>query len=108
MGIGPDASSRVVSSMSRLTKETSWAEMKMVPALDNEISVRHGGTTETRFTNESGPAIRWKATFPVRGGKLLVDGAATKAQEEQDLRQQYSTSVMLKVDPGQTRTVRVA
>ncbi len=108
MGIAPDASSRVVSTMPRLTKETSWAAMKLVPVLDNEISVRHGGTTETRFTNESGPAIRWKATFPVRAGKLLVDGAAAKAQEEQDLRQQYSTSVVLKVNPGQTRTVRVA
>jgi hypothetical protein len=40
-------------------------------------------------------------------GKLLVDGAATEAEEEQDLRQQYSTSVVLKVNPGQTRTVRV-
>jgi hypothetical protein len=88
MGIRPDAAGNLVETLPRLTRETAWAEIRHLPELANQIGVKHWGTVETQFTNESGPSIRWKASFPGRG----VNGQA-------------ESYVILTVAEGQTRTV---
>jgi hypothetical protein len=106
MGITPDAANREVATLPHLVKETSWAAIHHVPVFNNEISVRHTGLTKTQFTNESGPAIQWKAGFPSTSSTLLVDGKNKKAQKGYRLGGDPESYVVLTVQPGQTATVQ--
>jgi hypothetical protein len=80
------------------------------PALDNEISVRHAGLTETAFTNQDGPPLQWKASFPLSSPdshpQILVDGKLVPAITEQLVNRQAIASVLISVKSGQTRTAR--
>jgi hypothetical protein len=107
MGIAPDAANRQVATLSHLVKETSWAEIHHVPVFRNEISVKHTGLAETQFTNESGPAIEWKASFPTTASILLVDGKQKKAQQGNQMGGNPESSVVLTIRPGQKAIVRV-
>ncbi|MGE5360073.1 MAG: hypothetical protein ACM3NQ_13730 [Bacteroidales bacterium] len=75
-----------VTTLPALTAQTPWAELQHVPVRANDITVRHEGQATTIFTNNSGPAIVWRAAFPGRFTTLLVDGkpmkAATQARPE--------------------------
>jgi hypothetical protein len=107
MGIGPDAEAKQVATLPRLVKETSWAAIHHVPVFGNAVSIRHDGLTQTQFTNESGPAIQWKASFPAASATLLVDGKSVKARQEAAAGQGTQSYVVVKVQPGKTVTVRV-
>ena len=61
MGIEPDAATRSVTTVSRLTPVTRWAEMKDVPLFDGTISVRHDGTAASTLTNNTAGDIAWHA-----------------------------------------------
>ena len=63
----------VLTTLSRLTGRTSWAELIDVPFRGNRINVRHEGTSATVLTNASGPPLRWRACFAA--GNLRVQGA---------------------------------
>jgi hypothetical protein len=105
MGIRPDAAGKMVETLPRLTPETAWAEVRHLPALGNQIGVRHWGTGETQFTNESGPPIQWKAAFPGQMEALLVDGRrVVKLTAHGGQAESYA---ILTVPERQTRRVRV-
>jgi len=64
---------------------SAWCTIDHVPVHHNTVGVRHEGLTLTAFTNEDGPAIRWRAVLPGRWDSLTVNGetrlARTRATE---------------------------
>ena len=106
MGIRADAARGLVETLPRLTREKDWAEVRHLPALGNQIGVKHLGTWETQFTNESGPPIRWKAAFPGQVDVLLVEGRRSEKFTERGVNGQQKSYVILTVTAGQTREVR--
>lgn len=109
MGITADAPAESLETLSRLPKQVDWVEAARVPALQNEISVRHRGTSETMITNQAGPAFEWKAVFPAGGtnDRVFVDGSPLPAAAGQLAGGQLVISVRVPMRPGQTRTARL-
>ena len=109
-GISPDARQHTVETLSRLPKAVNWVKLMRVPVLQNEVTVRHQGVTETTFTNQAGPPIRWKASFPLLSSdqqpQLLLDGKPIRANIEPGFHRQAVISVLVPVASGQTRTVK--
>jgi hypothetical protein len=106
-GIRPDARSRTVETFPRLTKETSWITLGRLPVFENEIEVHHEGRSATRLTNQAGPMLTWRASFPGAHTKLLVDGKSTRAEQGRRADGGPESYVALRVEPGQRRTVKV-
>jgi hypothetical protein len=70
---------RIITTKSRLTNKTKWAEIKHVVIRENDISVRHEGVNKTIITNNSGPAMIWKARFPGSFDILYANDLVLKA-----------------------------
>jgi hypothetical protein len=68
-----------VMTLPQLTSATAWAELRHLPVRANDVTVRHQGTTATAFTNNSGPALVWRAALPGRLDELVVNGRRVKA-----------------------------
>jgi hypothetical protein len=102
MGIQPDAARHVVATQSHLTRDTSWAALSHVPVFDGDISVRHLGLTETRFTNGGHQLIHWEARFSGSYTRLLINDRATAARRKPGI--SYS---LVDVAPGATVSVRL-
>ncbi|PHQ61256.1 MAG: hypothetical protein COC08_05645 [Maribacter sp.] len=77
MGINVNAASELFSTISRLEKDTDWAEMNNIPLLSNKITVKHYGKTKTTVTNLSGGPIKWSAQIPGTHAFLYVNGHKT-------------------------------
>jgi hypothetical protein len=107
MGIEPQASTSLVETMPSLTSEVSWVRVDHLPVFSNQISVRHDRLTETRFENESGGLIRWRAVFPGLYEGLLVGGELTTAESRRGAGGDFESFVVLQVPPGNTVTVAV-
>jgi hypothetical protein len=107
MGIRPDARTKTVETLSHLTPATEWAELKNVPVFDNEVSVRHIGASESRFTNQTGPALEWKASFRGRHALLSVDGRKRKASAATGAGGGAESFVVVPVKPGETVSVAI-
>jgi hypothetical protein len=97
----------VVKTLPRLSDQTTWAEVRNLPVRDNEISVRHEGLRKTIFTNESGPALIWQATFPGSHRTLLVNGRGVKAEAGKEPLSHVTSWVQVPVGAGDTVTVQV-
>ena len=106
MGIAADFPARTVATFPQLSG-VRRAELKHVPVFDNLISVGHFGSEETRFTNESGGAMRWRASLPGQFRGLLVDGRLAPATSGKRLGGAAETWLLVDVPAGGTRTVRV-
>jgi hypothetical protein len=95
----------VVSTLSGLIPDTAYAEMRHIPVRKNMIGVKHTGDDVTELTNESGPALKWRAIFHGHR-KLSVQGKSAKATSgEQELGQPVSW-VEVSVPSSSTVTVR--
>jgi hypothetical protein len=97
----------VVKTLPHLTGQTAWAEIRNLPIRANEISIRHEGLRKTIFTNQSGPALIWQATFPGRDATLLVNGQAVKAEAGREPLGHVTTWVQVPVGSGDTVTVQL-
>jgi hypothetical protein len=106
MGIEPDASQRMVKTVSHLTAETRWAKLENVPVFDNQIAVSHTGLGASSLSNQSGPAIRWRAAFQGAFQTLEVDGKARPAEFERDAAGNAESFVIVRVAPKQTVIVK--
>jgi hypothetical protein len=84
MGIEPDARTRTVSTRSRLTADTGWAELRDVLVFDGIVNVRHEGRRKTAFAVLSGEKIEWRAVFDGLWDELCVDGVSRKALQGRD------------------------
>jgi hypothetical protein len=105
MGIDPDATERVVATLSRLTAATSWAELARLPVLGNVVDVRHDGRTRSALANVSGPALAWRAVFDGHRPALLVDGKKLEASRATDEAGRPISWVTVTVPPGKTVSV---
>jgi len=103
-GISPDARNHLVETLPRLPKAVEWLKLSHVPVLQNEVALQHRGL-ESSFTNQAGPRLQWKASFPIdstlAAPQILVDGVSTPVTVERRV-----ASVLVSVGPGQTRTAR--
>jgi hypothetical protein len=106
-GIRPDARSRTIETFPRLTNATSWLALGHVPVFENEIEVRHSGRSETQFTNQAGPTVTWRASLPGAHTLLFVDGKSMRAEQGRRRDGAPESYVVLRVEPGQRRTVKV-
>jgi hypothetical protein len=100
---------QTVSTLSRLTPKTKWAELKHVPIRANEISVRHDGLSKTTLTNTAGPAMIWNACFPGLHRKLLANGKAAEATPSGPARNDQPVScTTIAVGSGESKIVQTA
>lgn len=110
-GISPDARQYTVETLPRLPKAVEWVKLVRVPVLENEVTIRHQGVAQTTFTNQAGPPIQWKASFRLlsndRQAHLLLDGKPVGANIELGANRQSVISALVRVGPGQTRTVKL-
>lgn len=84
MGIEPDARTRTISTRSRLTVDTPWAELRNVPVFDGVVQVRHEGRRTTALAVLSGGSVEWRAVVEGRWDELSVDGVSRKALQGLD------------------------
>jgi hypothetical protein len=102
MGIQPLASDNAIETFSQLTQETAWAEIRSVPIGARLVSVRHDGRERTRFQNQSGQQVAWRASFPGQRHVILVDGSAVQSQTETRRGGTTESWCTIAVPPGQT------
>ena len=74
MGIDPDVPNGVVETMPRLPNQVAAVKLSRLPIGGNEIAVEHSSASETVFTNQAGPSIRWKPSFQSADGRRIVLG----------------------------------
>jgi hypothetical protein len=92
----------VVKTFPSLTNETAWAEIRSLPIRANRVSIRQDGNQKTTFTNQSGPAMIWRAALPGSHQNLLVDGQAIKASAGKEPSGQVESWVQVPVGAGDT------
>ncbi len=107
VGVHPIASEGLIETRSRLPEVVGWVQLDHVPVLRNEVGVYHVALTETRFMNESGPAVRWRAVFPGVHRSLIVDGKPFDARTRGTAYGGAESFVELDVGPGESRSVKV-
>lgn len=74
MGIEPSANEGGVATLSRLTDQVAWAQLRHLPIHGCRIDVRHDGRTETTLSNRSNEPVIWSARFYGSAGELRADG----------------------------------
>jgi len=65
MGLSPI--DKGLASISRISTEDDWVELKNVPHLKSIISLKHTGTSSSTFTVLSGEKLIWRAVFAGSG-----------------------------------------
>jgi hypothetical protein len=100
MGLEPDAATHIVTTCSRLTAQTAWAELARVPVLGNIVDIRHDGRTRSSLTNVSGPALAWRAAFDGTWTTLIVDGKQVEASRASDEAGRAVSWIEVIVPPG--------
>ena len=109
-GISPDARTRTLETLPRLSGAVEWVKLAHLPVLQNEVAVWHRGTNETSVTNQVGPPFHWRAEFPAGANeanpRIVVDGKSVPASLTQGPNRQPLVSVEVQVNSGQLRTVR--
>ncbi len=105
MGIQPSSRSGQVETCPQLTAETEWAALHHVPVGHNVISVKHTHAGMTTFSNESGPDIAWRASFPGKFDVLLIDGKKTPAENATRAGGMVESYQVLQVRRGKTHEV---
>jgi hypothetical protein len=106
MGIEPDARTRTVSTRSRLTADTAWADLRNVPVFDGAVAIRHEGRRTTAFAVFSGGGVEWRAVFEGRRDELNVDGVSRKAVQGLDEAGRPVSWVTVKLAAGEKAVVK--
>ncbi|MFH1737874.1 MAG: hypothetical protein ABIH23_02615, partial [bacterium] len=107
MGIEPGETEGAVATLSRLTDDESWAEMRSVPVHNRLIDVRHIGRTASVLSNRSDGSIAWSARFYRELGILEVDGNSITAEKGMDAADDVFDYVEVIVGPHESKTVQV-
>jgi len=107
-GFHPHFSTGTVETRSRLTAHSEWLALIDVPVFGGAVDIKHISTTETQLVNRTGQTLHWRAAFPETARLLSVDGQAVVGQPiENTATGAIESFVMVTVDPGQSRTVRI-
>ena len=110
-GISPDAPDDVVETLPRLPKtlEVDNNDAGTRPAKRNNGPTR--GIRETTLTNQTGPLLKLRASFPLTSSdaqpELLVDGAPVGAAIEYRANRQRAVSILVPVGTDQTKSVKM-
>ncbi|WP_405016311.1 NPCBM/NEW2 domain-containing protein [Kitasatospora sp. NBC_00070] len=80
MGVQPDAPHDKVATVSRLTSDTPWVEIDHLKVGDNDLKLKHIGTTASALTNNSGGTVNWEAQFYGTPATITVNGVARTPQ----------------------------
>jgi hypothetical protein len=105
MGVEVDARVRTVTTRSRLTSATEWAELRNIPVFDGVVNVRHDGRRGTSFAVRSGGAVVWKAVIEGHWKEMRVNGTARKALQGEDEAGRPISWVMVELKAGEKSTV---
>jgi hypothetical protein len=84
MGIQPNAGTATMTTLSRLTPGTLWAELDHIPVWSGEVNIRHDGQRQSTLSNRSGRTITWEARFYGRNPQLKVNGLAQRGTKGRD------------------------
>jgi hypothetical protein len=106
MGIEPGETEGAVATLSRLTVNDSWAEMRSVPVHSRMIDVRHTGRNESVLSNRSDKSITWTARFYSKLGILKVDGKSIAAKKGTDAAGDVFDYVEVIVGPHESKMVQ--
>jgi hypothetical protein len=104
MGIAANSVRNTVETFPQLSS-TEWVELRHVPIFQNQISVRHVGTRETTFTNESGLSLQWRASFPGEIHKLTLNGKQVLGKSGSRRGGQVETWAIVPVGQAEKHTV---
>jgi hypothetical protein len=107
LGVSPDARTRTVETRSRLTSETPWAVLRVLPVFDALVDVRHGGKQSSTLTLRAGSPLVWRAVFEGAFDALDVDGNARPASRGVDEAGRPISWIDVEMSPGRTATVAV-
>ena len=105
MGIRPSADPEAVETHPQLTERTKWAALHHVPVGKNVISVRHEETGKTVLSNEDGPDVAWRASFPGKTSELYIDAARVALETGGRLGGGAEAFCVVRVKAGETRAV---
>jgi hypothetical protein len=108
MGIRPLPSEQSIESFPQLTTETGWAALHHVPVGSNVIAIKHIRNNQTALTNESGPALYWRAAFPGTFHTLLSGGNQIPAIRTLRSDGSPETCAVIHVGRGETRVVQTS
>jgi hypothetical protein len=107
MGIQREAASWTITSISRLTPQTHWAELDHIPVWSNEVKIRHDGRHQSTLTNLSGRAITWEARFYAQKANLRVNGVTRKGKKGKDEGGRLTVAAIVQVNAGEKCTVAI-
>lgn len=107
MGIKPNPQDKLIETVSRLTSDVKWAEIKYLPVFKNEITVEHNGSYKSSLTNITGDAVLWKAMFKGDFDAAMVSGTEVKTKKEISPDGQTYSYVKIKVDSNEKCTAEV-
>ncbi|MFD0697467.1 S-layer homology domain-containing protein [Paenibacillus sp. GCM10027628] len=80
MGVTPNAPSHGLSTISRLPGEVGWLELNHVMVGDNDVDVKHEGTSKTTLRNNSGSgSLTWEVQFAGTYPSIDVEGVRRAA-----------------------------
>lgn len=105
LGLCPDFSQNLISTLPGLPDSLSFAEMKHIKVFGGEIDL-YETADETVLTNRTGREVTWRAGFDGSQAELLVDGLPRKAAEAVSRFVRRYSFVDVAVADGQT--VRVS
>jgi hypothetical protein len=74
MGIEPDATTGVISTLSRLGSGTDWVELSNIHVMGRRISVVHNGEVSSSLVNQGSQPILWQACFYGSYPTIKVNG----------------------------------
>ncbi|GEM_PF-7063426 len=108
MGMEPVEREDGIATLSRLTGETEWAELRSLPVRGNRVDIRHNGRGETVLTNRSGGALIWLAKFYGETAEIESGGEYPETVTGEDAGGMIWTGAWIAVDPGGSVSARVS
>ena len=106
MGLEPSSAQQPFDVSTRSQLLEGEATLSGVSICGNLLAVTHTGTSATRLANTSGPALRWRATFPDTVARLFVDGHPVTAHHSLDSGSSPVSWVDVTVMPGHSILVQ--
>lgn len=99
-GIEARASEGLVETLPRLPDRVETLSLEHVPVLSNQIAVQHDRRRGTILRNESGPMLRWRATFAGRHESLVLNGTLVPATVRINERGEAESYILVDLSAG--------
>ena len=102
MGIQPTAYERQIRTLSRLTKESDYTDLRNLPMFEGFISVKHDGRQSSRLENKTGKSIQWRASFPGIHNSIYSDKEKIEATISTDIMGNSVSYIDIEIPNGDT------